>query len=76
MAEPVPLHLRNAATKSMREWGYAVGYQHAHQFEDAIPDMECLPPSLAGRRYYAPTDRGIEKRIRDRMDEIRQAKGR
>jgi putative ATPase len=76
MAEPVPLHLRNAATKSMREWGYAVGYQHAHQFEDAIPDMECLPPSLAGRRYYAPTDRGIEKRIRERMDEIRQAKGR
>ena len=76
MAEPVPLHLRNAVTKPMREWGYAAGYQHAHEYEDAIPEMECLPPSLAGRRYYVPTDRGIEKRIRERMEEIRQAKGR
>jgi putative ATPase len=76
IAEPVPLHLRNAVTKSMREWGYAAGYQHAHKYEDAIPEMECLPPSLAGRRYYVPTDRGIEKRIRERMEEIRRAKGR
>ena len=76
MAEPVPLHLRNAVTKSMQEWGYAAGYQHAHKYEGAIPEMECLPPSLAGRRYYVPTDRGIEKRIRARMEEIRQAKGR
>ena len=72
MAEPVPLHLRNAPTRSMREWGYGEGYQHAHKFEDALPDMECLPPSLAGRRYYTPTDRGVEKRIGERMEEIRR----
>ena len=58
----------------MKEWGYGEGYQHAHKFEDAITDMECLPPSLAGRRYYFPTDRGIEKRIAERLEEIRQAK--
>ena len=72
MAEPVPLHLRNAPTRSMREWGYGEGYQHAHKFEDALPDLECLPPSLAGRRYYTPTDRGVEKRIGERMEEIRR----
>jgi putative ATPase len=74
VAEPVPLHLRNAVTRSMKEWGYAKGYQHAHQFEDALPEMECLPPSLAGRRYYVPTGRGIEKRIAERLEEI--ARGR
>jgi putative ATPase len=72
IAEPVPMHLRNAPTKSMKAWGYGEGYQHAHQFENAIPDMECLPPSLAGRQYYFPTDRGIEKRIRERLEEIRK----
>jgi putative ATPase len=75
MAEPVPLHLRNAPTAPMKQWGYGAGYQHAHQFEDAIPDMQCLPPSLAGRRYYQPTDRGLEKRISERLDEIRRLKG-
>jgi putative ATPase len=73
-AEPVPLHLRNAPTPLMRQFGYGQGYQHAHRFEDAIPDMECLPPSLVGRRYYRPTDRGLEKRIAERLEEIRQAK--
>ena len=57
------MHLRNAPTQSMKQWGYGEGYQHAHKFEDAITDMECLPPSLAGRQYYFPTDRGMEKRI-------------
>ncbi len=71
-AEPVPLHLRNAPTPAMKEWGYGKGYQHAHQFEDAITDMECLPPSLAGRRYYEPSDRGMEKRIAERLEEIRR----
>jgi putative ATPase len=75
IAEPVPMHLRNAPTRSMKEWGYGEGYQHAHQFENAIPDMQCLPPSLAGRQYYFPTDRGIEKRIRDRLEEIRKLRG-
>jgi putative ATPase len=74
IAEPVPMHLRNAPTKAMKQWGYSQGYQHAHKFEDAISDMECLPPSLSGRRYYHPTDRGIEKRIGERMEEIRRLK--
>ncbi|MBI3473611.1 MAG: replication-associated recombination protein A [Candidatus Solibacter usitatus] len=74
MAEPVPLQLRNAPTPSMKQWGYSQGYQHAHQFEDAISAMECLPPSLKGRRWYHPTDRGVEKRISERMEEIRRAK--
>src|SRR5579862_3685238 len=63
MAEPVPLHLRNAPTTAMKQWGYSEGYEHAHKFADAITSMDCLPPSLAGRRYYQPTDRGVEKRI-------------
>jgi putative ATPase len=72
MAEPVPLHLRNAPTNSMREWGYGEGYRHAHDYEGAIPEMSCLPPSLLGRQYYSPTDRGVEKRIRERLLEIRE----
>jgi len=72
MAEPVPLHLRNPVTSSMKEWGYGQGYQHAHQFQGALPEMPCLPPSLAGRRYYLPTGRGIEKRIAERLEEIRK----
>ena len=74
MAEPVPMHLRNAPTAAMKQWGYSAGYQHAHKFEDAIPGMECLPLSLAGRQYYLPTNRGVEQRIGERMAEIRKAK--
>jgi putative ATPase len=70
-AEPVPMHLRNAPTRAMKDWGYGSGYQHAHSFEDALNDMECLPESLAGRRWYFPTERGVEKRIKERLDEIR-----
>lgn len=75
IAEPVPMNLRNAVTRDMKEWGYGEGYQHAHQFEDAMVDMECLPPSLAGRRYYLPSGRGLEKRIAERLEEIRQRRG-
>jgi putative ATPase len=75
VAEPVPLHLRNAPTKAMKDWGYAEGYHHAHNFNDAITDMECLPPSLKGRIFYQPTDRGIEKRIAERLAEIRRRRG-
>jgi putative ATPase len=71
-AEPVPMNLRNAPTGLMKQWGYGEGYRHAHNFEDAVVDMECLPPSLAGRQYYFPTDRGVEKRIAERLDEIRK----
>jgi putative ATPase len=73
-AEPVPLHLRNAPTPLMKQFGYGAGYEHAHKFEDALTDMECLPPSLAGRRYYYPTNRGLEKRIAERLEEIREAR--
>jgi putative ATPase len=75
-AEPVPMHLRNAPTKAMKAWGYGSGYQHAHQFEDAVNQMECLPESLAGRRWYHPTDRGMEKRINERLEEIRALRSR
>ncbi len=70
-AEPVPLHLRNAPTRAMKEWGYGAGYEHAHLQEGALTGMECLPPGLAGRTYYEPTDRGMERRISERMEEIR-----
>lgn len=74
-AEPVPMHLRNAPTKAMKAWGYGAGYQHAHQFEEAVNQMECLPESLAGKRWYHPTDRGVERRIAERLEEIRRLRG-
>ncbi|MFN7994351.1 MAG: replication-associated recombination protein A [Bryobacteraceae bacterium] len=74
MAEPVPLHLRNAPTRAMKEWGYGEGYEHAHRFEDAVTGMECLPPSLGGKQWYHPTDRGVEKRIAERMAELHKAR--
>ena len=70
-AEPVPMHLRNAPTGLMKSWGYSAGYQHAHQFEDALTDMECLPESLAGTRFYEPTNRGVEQKIAERLEAIR-----
>jgi len=72
--EPVPMHLRNAPTGLMKAWGYGAGYQHAHQFEDALPDMDCLPESLAGTRFYEPTNRGLEQRIAERLEAIRARK--
>jgi putative ATPase len=76
IAEPVPLHLRNAPTGLMKAWGYGEGYRHAHDFVDAVSAMECLPSSLAGKRWYHPSGRGTEKRIGERMEEIRLAKER
>ncbi|HEV2690452.1 MAG TPA: replication-associated recombination protein A [Bryobacteraceae bacterium] len=75
-AEPVPLHLRNAPTGAMKQWGYGAGYQHAHNFEDALTDMECLPESLAGTEFYHPTNRGMEQRIAERLESIRARKKR
>ena len=73
-AEPVPLHLRNAPTKLMKELDYGRDYQYAHDVEGRVADMECLPPSLAGRRYYQPTSEGREKLLGQRMDEIARIK--
>ena len=67
-ADPVPLHLRNAPTKLMKQLEYGKGYQYAHNERDAVADMECLPESLADRRYYRPTERGFEKEIKRRLD--------
>ena len=71
-AEPVPLHLRNASTKLMKEAGYGRGYKYAHDEPDRIAtEMTCLPPSLGGKSYYQPTDQGFEQRLRARMEAIR-----
>jgi putative ATPase len=72
IAEPVPLHLRNAVTGLMKHIGYGKGYQYAHDAEDKLTDMACLPESLLGREYYQPTDQGFEARIRQRLEEIRK----
>ncbi len=74
VAEPVPFHLRNAPTGAMKQWGYGAGYQHAHKLQDALPDMECLPESLVGTRFYEPTNRGLEQRIAEKLEEIRSRK--
>jgi putative ATPase len=73
-AQPVPLHLRNAPTKLMKELDYGKEYQYAHDVEGRVADMECLPPSLAGRRYYQPTNEGREKLLAQRMEEIARIK--
>jgi putative ATPase len=67
-AEPVPLHLRNAPTKLMKELHYGKEYRYAHEEPDAVAAMDCLPPSLAGRKYYKPTERGFEKEIKRRLE--------
>ncbi|MGA8221188.1 MAG: replication-associated recombination protein A [Candidatus Acidiferrales bacterium] len=72
LAEPVPLHLRNAVTGLMGNIGYGKGYQYAHDAEEKVTDMTCLPESLLGRVYYKPTDQGFEARIRQRLEEIRR----
>jgi putative ATPase len=71
-AEPVPLHLRNAPTRLMKSLDYGKGYEYAHDVEGKVADMECLPASLAGRRYYQPTQEGREKALAQRMEEIRR----
>src|SRR3989441_6125017 len=75
-ADPVPLHLRNAPTKLMKNIGYGQGYKYAHNFDDRVTDMTCLPDNLAGRTYYKPTDQGFEQRLRQRLEEIRKIRSR
>jgi putative ATPase len=75
-ADPVPLHLRNAPTGLMKNIGYGQGYKYAHNFDDKVTDMTCLPDNLAGRAYYKPTDQGFEQRLHQRLDDIRKIKSR
>ena len=70
--EAVPLHLRNAPTRLMKELGYAEGYKYAHDEEEKVADMDCLPESLKGRVYYQPTQEGREKQLAQRIEEIRR----
>jgi putative ATPase len=73
IAEPVPLHLRNAPTRLMKQLEYGKGYRYAHDEAEGIArEMECLPPAHAGRRFYEPTERGLEARIKQRLEEIRK----
>jgi putative ATPase len=76
VASPVPLHLRNAPTKLMKDLGYGEGYRYAHDEPDAVAEMSCLPEHLEGRRYYEPTERGIEGRIKEALAKARQARNR
>jgi len=74
-AEPVPLHLRNAPTGLMKHLGYGKGYQYAHDLETKVANMQCLPDHLKDRKYYEPTNEGVEKRIRERLQEIQKQRG-
>lgn len=73
-AEAVPLHLRNAPTRLMKELDFGKDYQYAHDVDGRVADMNCLPPSLAGRRYYQPTSEGRERQLAARMEEIARIK--
>jgi len=66
--DPVPLHIRNAPTGLMKAEGYGKGYEYAHDRDDAVTAMECLPERLRGRRFYRPTGRGLEKHLAERLD--------
>jgi putative ATPase len=74
VAEPVPLHLRNAPTKLMKQLDYGKGYEYAHDSPAAVAAMDCLPSSLQGRTYYDPKERGFEKEIKRRLEGWKQIK--
>ncbi len=74
-ALPVPLHIRNAPTRLMKELGYGKGYLYAHDFADAYVPQDFLPPELREEAFYLPTDRGYEKILRERMEQWRKWKG-
>ena len=70
LAEPVPLQIRNAPTKLMEELNYGKGYQYAHDTEEKLTNMQCLPDSLQGRRYYRPAGYGSEAKVKERLAQI------
>ena len=71
LAEPVPLVIRNAPTRLMKDLHYGEGYQYAHDSEEKLTNMQCLPDSLLGREYYTPTTQGLEGRVKERLDKIK-----
>ena len=74
LAEPVPLVIRNAPTKLMKELDYGKGYKYAHDYEDKLTTMQCLPDSLVGREYYIPTEQGLEAKFKTRLNDIKEWK--
>lgn len=74
LAEPVPLNIRNGVTQLMKDIGYGEGYQYAHDTEDKLTDMKCLPDSLEGRTYYHPSEQGVEIRFKERLKQINEWK--
>jgi putative ATPase len=74
--EPPPLHIRNAPTRLMKELGYGRDYQYAHDLEEKVADMQCLPASLEGRKYYHPTDQGTERQIREILERVQERRKR
>ena len=71
LAEPVPLVIRNAPTRLMKELNYGKGYRYAHDYEEKLTDMQCLPDSLKDKEYYLPTEEGLESKYKTRLDEIK-----
>jgi putative ATPase len=71
---PVPLHIRNAPTRLMKDLGYGSGYQYAHDFDEQTAPMDCLPEALSGRRFYEPKEIGVEREIRERLQRMRAAR--
>jgi putative ATPase len=71
VASPVPLHIRNAPTKLMKDLDYGRGYRYAHDEAEGVAAMSCLPEHLQNRQYYAPTDRGLEAKIKEALDRAR-----
>jgi putative ATPase len=75
-AEPVPMQIRNAVTGLMKKVGYGAGYQHAHNYEEKVTGMECLPDSLRGKNFYRPGGEGFEEQVRERLEEIQRLRER
>ncbi len=71
LSEPVPMVIRNAPTKLMKELEYGKGYQYAHNTDEKLTNMQCLPDSLLGREYYRPTEQGVEGRYKTRLEQIK-----
>ena len=71
LAEPVPLQIRNAPTKLMKELNYGKDYKYAHDYEDRLTNLQCLPDSLIGREYYTPSEQGVEVKCKARLEQIK-----